>query len=68
MVRGFELLTESHGELVDRELSVPDRGQVVIAVRMTGICASELYDWIQPPQQMVPVGHPSVRWLPSDPM
>ncbi|WP_354574248.1 zinc-binding dehydrogenase [Frigoribacterium sp. UYMn621] len=60
MVKGFELLSGSHGELLDRDLPAPDRGQVVIAVRMSGVCASELYDWIQPPPQMVPVGHEPV--------
>lgn len=60
MVRGFELVTESHGELLNRALCAPESGQVVIAVRMTGVCASELYDWIQPPSHMVPVGHEPV--------
>ena len=59
-VDGFELVSEARGELRERALDLPGPGEVVIAVRMTGVCASELYDWRQPPAELVPVGHEPV--------
>jgi len=59
-IRGFELIGPAHGEIRERELPDPLPGQVVIAIRMTGICASELYDWKQTPDHHVPVGHEPV--------
>lgn len=60
MVEGFELVSVDHGELRERTVGAPGPGEVIIAVRMTGVCASELYDWAHPPTTLVPVGHEPV--------
>lgn len=59
--RRYELVGQKQGRLVPLAVPTPGPAQVLVRVRLNGICASDLPTWAQPqPSYPLPLGHEAV--------